>query len=112
MMDPGQMPGYGVPGAGGSARLVAIGGPCAGQVFPLSGAELGIGRDPAQEISLSSDGAASRRHARLLPANGAWILRDEGSSNGTWINGVRIHEQALFPGDTVTIGGSQFRFEM
>lgn len=106
--------GYGgapLSGAGGGARLVGMDGPYAGQVFPILGVEAGIGRDPAQDIAISSDGTASRRHARILCANGAWFVRDEGSSNGTWVNGVRVQEQPLFPGDMVKVGATNFRFE-
>jgi pSer/pThr/pTyr-binding forkhead associated (FHA) protein len=99
------------PGDGGGARLVAIAGPHAGQVFPLHGMEAGIGREPTQEIPLAGDSTASRRHARLVNTGAGWLLRDEGSSNGTWVNGVRVQEQPLFPGDTVRVGQSQFRFE-
>jgi pSer/pThr/pTyr-binding forkhead associated (FHA) protein len=108
MMAPGPG-GYGM--ATGAAQLVAIDGPHTGQVFPLQGMEAGIGREPSQEIAISADGTASRRHARVYQMNGSWVLRDEGSSNGTWVNGVRIQEQPLFPGDVVRIGNTQFRFE-
>src|SRR5262249_39138759 len=109
MMDPGMASGY-APSAGGGARLVALDGPYAGQFFPLTG-EISIGRDPSQSIPLGGDGTASRHHPPLSPTNGSWVLTDSGSSNGTWINGVRIQTQPLFPGDTIRIGGTQFRFE-
>ncbi|HTE20735.1 MAG TPA: FHA domain-containing protein, partial [Armatimonadota bacterium] len=96
MMDPGPAGGYAPVDAGGP-RLVATNGPFAGQVFPLMTADVGIGRDPSQDISVNGDSTASRRHARLTYGANGWILRDEGSSNGTWINGVRIQEQPLFP---------------
>lgn len=107
MLDPG---GAGM-ATGGQARLVATEGPYTGHIFPIPGAEAGIGRDVSQEVPLPNDGTASRRHARVYWANGNWILRDEGSANGTWINGVRIQEQALFPGDSFRVGHSHFRFE-
>jgi pSer/pThr/pTyr-binding forkhead associated (FHA) protein len=111
VMDPGPAPAYSDFGAPEGPRLVAVAGPHAGQAFPLYAAELGIGRDPGQEIPLPSDTTASRRHARVFAGGGGWILRDEGSSNGTWINGVRVQEQTLFPGDVVRVGQTEFRFE-
>lgn len=111
MMDPGAGAGYGAP-AGSGPRLTAIAGPYAGHTFPILAAEAGIGREPTQEIALPDDSTASRRHARLFAVEGGWLLRDEGSANGTWVNGVRIQEQAVWPGDTVKIGGSQFRFDL
>jgi pSer/pThr/pTyr-binding forkhead associated (FHA) protein len=38
-------------------------------------------------------------------------VRDEGSSNGTFVNGVRIQEQPLFPGDIIRVGSTELRFE-
>jgi pSer/pThr/pTyr-binding forkhead associated (FHA) protein len=38
-------------------------------------------------------------------------VRDEGSANGTWVNGVRVQEQPLFPGDVIRVGHSQLRFD-
>jgi pSer/pThr/pTyr-binding forkhead associated (FHA) protein len=70
-----------------------------------------VGREPTQDIGLSLDSTTSRRHATVFYMNGAWGVRDEGSANGTWVNGVRISEQPLFPGDSVRVGQSEFRFE-
>jgi len=111
VMDPYQGGGYGAPGGGGP-RLTAVAGAFAGTVFPLMGGEAGIGRDPSQEIALVGDSTASRRHARVYATPGGYVLRDEGSSNGTWINGSRVQEQQLYPGDVIRIGATEFRFEM
>jgi pSer/pThr/pTyr-binding forkhead associated (FHA) protein len=95
----------------GAPRLVAVSGPYTGQAFeipPLGGY---IGREPGREVALTADATASRRHASIAPENGALVLRDEGSSNGTFVNGQRIQEHALQPGDEVRIGASVFRFE-
>jgi pSer/pThr/pTyr-binding forkhead associated (FHA) protein len=118
-------PGYADPGygatvmdpAGGYAPAAAgpllfgIEGPFTGQAVPLMSEQVAIGRDPSQDLPLVGDSTASRRHAVLYYTNGSWVLRDEGSSNGTWVNGVRIQEQPLFPGDEVRIGHSRFRFD-
>lgn len=100
------------PAAGtGGPRLVAVAGPYAGQVFPVPAAGGSIGREPAREIALAADGTVSRRHASISPEAGTLVLRDEGSSNGTFVNGQRIQEHALRPGDEIRIGASLFRFE-
>ncbi len=106
MMDQAPM-GYG-PSAG--PALTATVGPYAGQSFPL-GSEIGIGRDASQEIALAGDTTASRRHARVYYGPSGWMIRDEGSSNGTWVNGVRIQEQPLYPGDDIRIGQTHLRFD-
>jgi pSer/pThr/pTyr-binding forkhead associated (FHA) protein len=51
------------------------------------------------------DDYASNQHARFLIAHGLWYVKDLGSTNGTWLNGRRIHApQRLKKGDKVKIG--------
>lgn len=111
VMDPGAMPGYGPAEPLEGPRVVAVAGPHGGQVFPLDAEVMTVGRDPGMMIPLSADSTASRRHASIQYVNGAWSVRDEGSSNGTWVNGVRVQEQPLFPGDIIRVGQSELRFE-
>ncbi len=95
-------------------RLVATMGTYAGTIFPLQGPTADIGRDPGNPISLANDTNTSRRHATLQVANGQVTLTDNGSSNGTYVNGVRIASQTPQPlrsGDEVNIGNTRFRFE-
>ena len=56
----------------------------------------------------------TRGHAviRFDAQRGEHRLFDEGSANGTWVNGVRIQEQPLYPGDSIRIGQTQFQFEV
>jgi pSer/pThr/pTyr-binding forkhead associated (FHA) protein len=52
-----------------------------------------------------NDEYASSHHARFRPAHGLWYVEDLGSTNGTWLNGRRIHApQLLKKGDKVKIG--------
>ena len=52
-----------------------------------------------------SDEFASSRHARFQIAHGLWYVEDLGSTNGTWLNGRRIHApQRLKKGDKIRIG--------
>lgn len=110
-------PAWGVePGAGplegaGVPRLVAVAGPYAGQAFEIPPFGGSIGREPGREVALTADATVSRRHASVAPENGGLVLRDEGSSNGTFVNGQRIEQHLLHPGDEVRIGASVFRFE-
>lgn len=83
-------------------------GPGAPRSFNLEAGTLTIGRQDSA-ILLADDNQVSRRHAVLeSAAQGIAVLRDQGSTNGTWVNGVRITERQLSPGDVVQIGGSQF----
>jgi hypothetical protein len=102
------------PVPGGGPRLVATMGAYAGNIFPLIGAATDIGRDAANPVPLPQDTNASRRHATILADNGGYTVTDNGSSNGTYINGVRINSQMpqpLRPGDELQIGMTRFRFE-
>jgi pSer/pThr/pTyr-binding forkhead associated (FHA) protein len=52
-----------------------------------------------------SDDYASNHHARFQLAHGLWYVKDLGSTNGTWLNGRRIHApQPLKKGDKIKIG--------
>lgn len=102
---------YGMPTGIKGTRLVALDGPYAGQVFLLAGAVTEIGRDPARAIALTSDSTVSRRHARIVDEGGHHIVVDEGSSNGTFVNGVRLTQQQLSIGDVLQLGSSSFRYE-
>jgi len=101
----------GVAASGSGPRLVAMGGAYLGQVFPIQGAAV-IGRDASNPIPLDRDTTASRRHAQITDQGGIYRIQDLGSSNGTFVNGAKITETQLSPGDEVAIGGTRFRFEV
>ncbi|MCK9248941.1 MAG: FHA domain-containing protein [Solirubrobacteraceae bacterium] len=83
-----------------------------GRRIPLPDGGYVVGRDPAADLVLSDD-RTSRRHARIdRDAGGGWYVVDLGSSNGTLLDGERLHGESrwLDNGDTVQIGGSTLRF--
>ncbi|MCC5830263.1 MAG: FHA domain-containing protein [Phycisphaeraceae bacterium] len=90
--------------------LNVIKGPDRGRRFELPDHEpQQIGRS-SESLQLR-DHTISRRHAELTPDQGRWIIRDLGSSNGTFVNGVRVTEQRLLqPGDQVRTGNTIFLF--
>lgn len=70
-----------------------------------------IGRDSANDVVLPAP-YVSRRHAVLLVAEtGAYVV-DLRSRNGTLVNGRTVQDEALVPGDQITIGGYGLRFEL
>jgi hypothetical protein len=71
-------------------------------------AQMVIGRSSSCQLVLA-DATVSRRHAELRIEDGRWLLRDLGSSNGTWVNGRRVFEAEVRPGDTVHLGGCSLR---
>lgn len=91
-------------------RLVGVSGTYAGAVFLINSPATVIGRDPSCDIALPDDHTASRRHARVV-SNGGIVIHDEGSSNGTVVNGEKVAERELKPGDDIQIGSTRFRFE-
>ena len=85
------------------ASVEVIQGPDKGRVFELGDDETIIGRQ-SDAVPLS-DGTVSRQHARLSPQDGAWLIEDVGSVNGTFLNGVRItHPTRLHLGDQIRLG--------
>lgn len=77
--------------------------------YPLPSGGATIGRSPENDIHLV-DGLASRRHARVDLQQGAFVISDLGSANGTFVNGKRIERQKLGDGDEIRIGDSRLRF--
>src|SRR5262245_14326919 len=76
-------------------------------VVELSGELLAIGREPDVEPALVLDDTeVSRRHADLVfdAAAGAWTVVDNGSRNGTVLDGVRVERGALRPGSVLRLG--------
>jgi serine phosphatase RsbU (regulator of sigma subunit) len=71
---------------------------------PLSGKRLVVGRADDADVPLDS-GKVSRQHAEVVkdPFD-RWWVRDLGSRNGTRVNGVRVSESILQPGDVLEIG--------
>jgi FHA domain len=90
-----------------SLRLV----PVSGQPVDVVKDQSVVGRDPSCEIVVS-DGSVSRRHARLERRAGAWWVVDQGSANGTYLNSLRIAEQALKHGQELRFGALAFRVDL
>jgi sigma-B regulation protein RsbU (phosphoserine phosphatase) len=54
----------------------------------------------------------SRRHAEIVPLNGNWMLKDCGSANGTFLNGMRVdRDRQLHTGDRIRLGDTEIVFE-
>lgn len=100
------------PATGG--RLVVVKSPTLskGDGFAVDGRAVTIGRGPENDIELRDDQYASASHAHVDPRpDGAWVV-DRGSTNGTFVNGIRLDgPRRLSPGDIVRVGETQLRFE-
>ena len=78
-------------------------------ILPNEGLE--IGRSEGVGISLPDVLSVSRRHARLEYREGQVMLEDLGSTNGTFVNGHRVHDGVMLKsGDRFQVGGAHFKF--
>jgi hypothetical protein len=97
-----------------AGRLVVVSSPALepGRVEELNSASLSIGRGPQNDLVIEADHYASAGHARFEPRrDGVWLV-DAGSTNGTFLNGVRLDEpRRLQPGDVVRVGETDLRYE-
>lgn len=68
-----------------------------------------MGRESSCDLSLP-DAAVSRCHATLERTADGFMLRDQGSTNGTFVNEARVESRLLQPGDRVQVGSYIFKF--
>lgn len=90
------------------ARLQVIAGQPGGGTFEV-GQSAVIGRDPSCEVVLR-ERAVSRRHAEIEWTYQGYVLRDLGSSNGTFVNAAEVDEILLMDDDLIEVGLVQMRF--
>ncbi|MBN2582980.1 MAG: FHA domain-containing protein, partial [Planctomycetes bacterium] len=85
------------------ANLTVIQGDDRGKVFDLRGSRIVLGRDPQCDVALT-DHSVSRHHAEMRIEEGKFHLIDHASSNGTFVNGERVDETVVRPGDQIRVG--------
>nr|WP_051831659.1 FHA domain-containing protein [Streptomyces violens] len=64
-----------------------------------------LGRDPQGDVVLD-DARVSWRHATVRWGGRSWVIEDQGSTNGTYVQGQRIHQMEIGPGSTVHLGNA------
>ena len=90
-------------------KLTIVAGPNRGTAYPIKESEVSIGRQSSNVISLDS-ARVSKRHC-VVQLNGDEVsVRDDGSANGTFVNGVLTREKVLSPGDKIGVG--EYVFEL
>lgn len=114
VLAPGSVPGLGEGSQVQSGRLVVVKSPALaeGDELALDSSALLLGRGSSNDVNLARDEYASSKHARVEPRrDGVW-LEDVGSTNGTYLNGIRLtRAKKLAPGDLVRIGETELRYE-
>lgn len=82
-----------------------------GRQFAFDQPEVSIGRTAENDVVLYDPGV-SRRHAVIRAEAGSFVVQDQGSANGTQVNGNPVTEEALQTGDLVSVGPVVFAFEV
>ncbi|MBI3734936.1 FHA domain-containing protein, partial [Candidatus Sumerlaeota bacterium] len=71
--------------------------------------KLSVGRAPDNDIAIENP-AVSRRHATVQMVDGRYILEDNNSANGTYVNGVRVTRTEILDKDIITVGKHKLHF--
>lgn len=64
-----------------------------------------LGRDPQGDVAID-DARVSWRHATISWGGRSWVIEDHGSTNGTFVQGRRIHQMEIGPGSTLHLGNA------
>lgn len=91
------------------ACIVVIYGAELGRKYNIENREMTIGRATVNDICVSQD-SVSRTHATILVDENGIKIRDNESTNGTYVNDHKIHETYLRDGDLIKVGRSIFKF--
>ena len=115
VLAPGSIPGLGEEAAHIEAgKIVVVKSPALteGEEWELDASPITFGRSAQNDIELKRDEYASSSHARVEPRrDGVW-LEDIGSTNGTYLNGIRLtRPKRLSSGDILRIGETELRYE-
>jgi hypothetical protein len=93
------------------AKLVIRAGAQMGVEFPADRAVVRLGRGSGGDVILQ-DSQASRQHAEISQQGDQYVIRDLGSTNGTYVNGERVvGSRPLHPGDQIRIGDTILSYE-
>jgi transcriptional regulator with PAS, ATPase and Fis domain len=94
-----------------SLQLVVVDGPSRGSAVSVTTGGARVGAAPGNDLTLA-DPTVSRVHCEITQKGDALVLRDLGSTNGTWVEGVRLRDGDVPPGAIVRVGSSAFRVDV
>jgi diguanylate cyclase (GGDEF)-like protein len=87
------------------AYLIVLAGSAVGEMYKIESERTIIGRGGKATVRLIDDGI-SREHCEVVMTGGDVILRDLGSTNGTFCNGVKVDARPLVDGDKILVGST------
>ncbi|MFH1874108.1 MAG: sigma 54-interacting transcriptional regulator [Pseudomonadota bacterium] len=90
-------------------QLIIAEGPNRGKKFSLNKSTVIIGKRDTNDIVLK-DTTVSRTHLEIKHLEDSFLLRDLESTNGTFVNGTRVKEAYLSPGDLIKVGNTSLEF--
>lgn len=92
-------------------QLLCQGGPHAGEQFEFTGELITLGRARDNDVPLHLDKEISRRHAVIKLEKGQFVIQDQNSLNGTYVNNERVDvPRPLDDGDVIFLGVSDLLY--
>jgi DNA-binding NtrC family response regulator len=91
-------------------QLTVVFGPDIGTTKRLLASRVAIGTAPENDLFLADD-TVSRQHCEIIVRDGQYVLRDLESTNGSFVDGVRIYEAVLDAGMVISLGDTRVRFD-
>lgn len=92
--------------------LEGVKGPLKGERITIDKQYFSIGADPDNDLPISSDTYLSGKHAAIRASEDGWVLFDQGSTNGTFVDGKELTSESshiLQPGQVIRLGDSEFQ---
>jgi predicted component of type VI protein secretion system len=96
-------------------RLTNAGEPASASPIPLTEKDMTFGTDPVQAMRVLDDPSIAPLHARIKQtAEGTFMIYDQGSVAGTWVNYEAVGREGirLKHGDRIHLGQMQYRFDL
>jgi len=92
------------------AKLVVVSPPLAGRVFDVTEEKTSVGRLEDNKVCIP-EASVSSHHCEMQAKGDDILIKDLGSTNGTFINGEQIKEATLKPGQALRLGTVELKFE-
>jgi pSer/pThr/pTyr-binding forkhead associated (FHA) protein len=91
--------------------LIGLGDALNGEQFILSKNKIEVGRRPNSDIVLN-ESSVSSMHAQIIKDGVDWKVLNLLSSNGTYVNGEKVTEKVILPGDRIAFAEAEFVFTL